>query len=274
MYFVVLQMSRCKGQAFLKRGAEVLLTLCKNLQNKVMVYTGLFSMRLSTVNIALIATFAALQALLTSFPFTITIGVSGQITLGIVGGSLIGILLGPIIGGLAVSIGSLVGVFLNPAGAIFGIFTVIPPFFGAFGAGCIKIKRGYVVGAVILASLLVFYAHPFGREAFMYPWLHIVAMIVAFSPFAYLAGSTFSSSKSAKLIFGVAVAAFVGVLTDNITGSALAMWYFSPILTPEIWLSVMFVYPVERMVALILVTIITTPVYHSLRKAGFTDLLE
>jgi hypothetical protein len=229
-------------------------------------------MKLSAVDVALMSVFAALQASFAIIPFTITVGVSGQITLGVIGGSLIGILLGPVIGGLAVLIGSIVGVFLNPAGALFGILTVIPPFFGAFGAGCVKIKRGYIAGAVILASLLVFYAHPFGREAFIYPWLHIVAMIVAFSPIAYIAGSTFSSSNTKKPLFGIAIAAFVGVLTDHITGSALAMWYFSPSLIPPIWYSIMPVYPIERTVALILIIVIATPVYYSLRKAGLIDL--
>ncbi len=229
-------------------------------------------MKLSTIDVALISVFAALQAVLAVLPFTITVGVSGQITLGVIGGSLIGILLGPIIGGLAVLIGSLVGVFLNPAGALFGIFTVLPPSFGAFGAGCVKIKRGYITGLLILASLLVFYAHPFGREAFTYTWLHIVAMIVAFSPLAHLAGSTFNSSKLGKPILGVTIAAFVGVMTDHIVGSSIAIWYYSPAVTPEIWYSSMPIYPIERIVALILVTIIATPVYYSLRKAGFVDL--
>lgn len=226
-------------------------------------------MKLSTVDVALVAVFAALQALLSIFPFTITVGVSGQITLGVVGGPLIGILLGPVVGGLAVLIGSLVGVFINPAGAIFGVLTVIPPFFGAFGAGCVKIKRGYVAGAVILASLLVFYANPVGREAFLYTWLHIIAMIVAFSPLAYIAGSAFSSSQKVKPVLGIVIASFVGVLTDHITGSALGVWYFS--LPPQVWIAVMFVYPVERIVALILVSIIAVPVYYSLKKTRLID---
>jgi hypothetical protein len=99
-------------------------------------------------------------------------------------------------------------------------------------------------------------------------------MIVAFSPLAYMAGSSFSSSKTAKPIFGIAIAAFVGLLTDHISGSALAIWYFSPALTPGIWLAIIPVYPVERMVALILTTLITTPVYIALRKAGLADLLK
>jgi len=231
-------------------------------------------LKLSTIKIASIAVFAALQALLAVLPFSITIGVSGQITLGIIGGSLIGILLGPVIGGLAVLIGSFVGVALNPAGALFGMLSPISPFLGAVGAGCVKIKRGYIAGAVILASLLTFYAHPYGREAFVYTWLHIVAMIVAFSPLGWIAGSTFNSAKTAKPIFGIAMAAFVGVMTDHVAGSALAIWYISPALTPEIWFSAIPVYPVERILAIVLTTLITAPVYYTLREAGLSDLLK
>jgi hypothetical protein len=229
-------------------------------------------MRLSTVSIALIAVLASLQALLSVFPFTITVGVSGQITLGVIGGPLIGILLGPVIGGLSALIGSLVGAFLNPAGAIFGILSVIPPFFGAVGAGLVKIKKGYVAGAIILASLLIFYANPFGREAFIYPWLHVVAMIVAFSPISSLAGSTFRSTEPIRPVFGILIASFVGVLTDHIVGSAIGIWYFS--LRPEIWYFILPIYPIERVVALVLTTIVATPIYTSLKRAKLIDLLN
>ncbi len=230
-------------------------------------------MKMSTISIALVAVFAALQAVLSVLPFTITIGVSGQITLGVIGGSLIGVLLGPVIGGLAVLIGSLIGVFLNPAGALFGVFSVLPPFFGAFGAGCVKAKRGYIAGLIILASIVVFYAHPFGFEVLIYPWLHVIALVAAFSPLAFWAASAFSSSNISKLMSGIAVVAFIGVLTDHITGSALAIWYYSPALTPAIWYSIIPIYPIERIVALILVTVIATPVYYSLKKSGLVDLL-
>ncbi|MBC7130707.1 hypothetical protein H5T51_05770 [Candidatus Bathyarchaeota archaeon] len=227
-----------------------------------------------TTDIALIALFAALQAILAVLPFTLTIGVSGQITLGVIGGPLIGILLGPVNGGLATLIGALIGTFLNPAGAIFGVLTVIPPFIGAVSAGCIKARKGYIAGLIMLASLLIFYAHPYGREAYIYPWLHIIAIIVAFSPIVGFAGSTFKSEKSARLLFGVIVAAFIGVLADHIAGSALGIWYFSPVLTPEIWYAILLVYPVERAVAVALASLIATPVYYSLKRAGMLEKLK
>ena len=230
-------------------------------------------MKITAVHVAFITVFAALQAVLSALPFTITVGVEGQITLGLIGGALIGVLLGPFMGGLAVLIGSFIGVFLNPAGAIFGIFTIIPPFLGSIGAGCIKIKRGYIAGGIILAALLIFYAHPVGHEVLAYPWLYILGMIVAFSPLAYIAGSTFNSEKSAKPVFGIVVASFVGVLADGMAGSGTAMWYFSGLL-PEIWLSIMFIYPVERIVAMIITILIAIPVYYSLKKSGLIEFIS
>jgi len=230
-------------------------------------------MKITPVHVALIAVFAALQAVLSTLPFTITVGVEGQITLGLVGGALIGVLFGPFIGGLAVLIGSFIGVFMNPAGAILGIFTVIPPFLGSVGAGCVKIKRGYVAGGIILAALLLFYAHPVGRGVIAYPWFYIVGMVVAFSPLAYVAGSAFSSKKLAKPALGIVVASLVGVLADGMAGSGIAMWYFSG-LPPEIWLSIMFIYPMERIVALVITSLIAIPVYYGLQTSGLTRFIE
>jgi hypothetical protein len=235
-------------------------------------------LRLTAIRVALIAIFAAVQALLSIFPFTITIGVAGEITLGVIGGPLIGILLGPFYGGLSVLIGSFVGVFLNPGGAIFGPLTVIPPTTAAFTAGCVKIKRGYVAGAVILGFLMVFYTHPAGREAYIYTWMHVAAMALAFSPLAYWAGSTFGSAEGKKLTFGIAIAAFIGVMADHIAGSAIAVWYFSPSFSTHVlaqfFIGVLVVYPVERTVALVLTIIVAVPVYYSLRRAGLSELLK
>jgi hypothetical protein len=231
-------------------------------------------LRLSAIRVALIAVFAAVQALLSIFPFTITVGMAGEITLGVIGGPLIGILLGPVYGGLSVLTGSFIGVFLNPGGALFGPLTVIPPTIAAFTAGCVKIKRGYVAGAVILSFLMIFYAHPAGREAYIYTWMHIAAMALAFSPLSYWAGSTFGSADGKKLTLGIAIAAFIGVLADHIAGSAIAVWYFSPTLTAQMFYLVLVVYPVERVVALVLTTIVAVPVYYSLRRAGLSELLK
>jgi uncharacterized membrane protein len=227
---------------------------------------------LTSKQLALVAVFAALQAVLSTLPYTISIGVSGQITLGVIGVPIIGILLGPYLGGLAVLIGSFIGIFTNPGGALFGFFSVLPPTLGAIGAGFCMQRKSYVPGAIILVSILVFYAHPYGREAFLYPWLHIIAMVAAFlfSVITARWSSMFSDAKKIGAVIPLLV--FIGTLTDHISGSALAIWYFDPILTPDIWNVVMFVYPLERIAVVVLASLITVPLYFALQKAGLLSI--
>ena len=229
-------------------------------------------MRFSSVEIALIAVFAALQAILSLFPLTLTIGVSGQITLGVIGGPLIGVLLGPAVGGAAVLLGSLIGVFANPAGAVFGVWTVLPPLMGAVGAGLVRSGKSYLCGALFLVSILSFYTNPVGREVLIYPWLHVVAMVVAFSPIGLKAGAWFRSTDARKQATGVAVSIFLGVLLDHIVGSAIAVWYY-PMLTAPIWYAIVLVYPVERLVAFTIATVIAVPINSSLRRAKLLETL-
>lgn len=227
-----------------------------------------------TVRVALVAVFAALQATLGVIPFALTLGVSGEITLGLVGGSLIGLLLGPVTGGLAVLVGSLVGVFLNPGGAIFGFLTPLAPLLGAVSAGCVKKRRGYLAGIIIVVALVVFAAHPYGREAFAYAWLQVVAALVAFLPLGRLARVDPIKEDLVRSEVLIPVAAFVGVMADHAVGSAVAMWYFSPAIPPEFWFAAMPVYPIERIVAAVIVTAIAMPVYYALAKAGFLNAIE
>ncbi len=229
-------------------------------------------MELSTVKVAAVAVFAALQVLLTVFPFTITLGVSGQITLGVIGGPLIGILLGPLTGGLAVLAGSILGGFLNPSGAIFGWLSPLPPFLGSVAAGCVKLKKGYLSGAIILVGVLLFYANSSASQAFVYPWLHVAAAVMSFSPIAYMAGHSFESEESAKPVLGIVAASIAGVLADHAIGSGIAAWYFS--LPAEVWHVVTWVYPVERAAAIVLVTLIAVPVFYALKRAGLADLVK
>jgi hypothetical protein len=214
----------------------------------------------------MVAVFAAIQALVTVIPFSVAIGVSGSITLGVVTAPLFGILLAPALGGLSVLVGTLAGLFLNPGGAIFGPFTAIPPTLAALAAGSVRVKRGFAPGALILASVALFYAHPFGREAPFYPWLDVLAMILCFSPVVRLASTSFASAKMRSLTFAVAVAAFVGTLADHAFGSGLAIWYFS--LPAPVWDLVMYIYPIERLVTVAVVTLVGVPVYHRLKLSG------
>ena len=224
---------------------------------------------LTARQVSAIAIFAAIQAVVTVIPFSIAIGVSGSITLGVVTAPLIGLLLGPLTGGFSVLVGALIGLFLNPAGAIFGILTPLPAALGALAAGFIRKGRGYVPAMIILLCVGAFYLHPFGRAAMFYPWLNVVAMILAFSPTANLAANYFASNGLKKTTFAVAIAGFVGTMTDHTFGSALAIWYYN--LPADIWNLVMYIYPVERIITVAIVTVVGTAVYYRLKLSGMLD---
>lgn len=226
----------------------------------------------TTKGVALIAVFAAFHTVLSSLPYTITIGVSGSITLGVISAPLVGILLGPLTGGIAVLIGSVIGMFINPSGAIFGALSFLPATLGAFSTGFTITKKGYISAAMIIPSLLIFYSHPAGREAMFYPFMHIIAIILALSFSTRLAIWSTDMAKMKKLGIGIPIAAFVGTLTDHLFGSALAIWTFD--LQAAVWNSIIFIYPVERMVAVIITTAIGLPLYYSLRKSGIFSLIK
>lgn len=227
----------------------------------------------STRGIALIAVFAALHAVLSSLPYSIPVGVQGaSITLGVVSAPLIGIILGPISGGISVLIGSIIAMFLNPAGAFFGPFSFLPATVGAFSAGFLLTKRGYISAAMLIAAIVAFYAHPIGLEVIMFPFLHIIAFIAALIFSTPLAVWSTELSNTKKLGLGITIAAFVGTLTDNMVGNSMAIWEFN--LDASIWNAALFIYPVERIVAVILVVVIAVPLYYSLRKSGILSQLK
>ena len=227
----------------------------------------------SAKSIALIVIFAALHTILSTLPFTIAIGVGGAvITLGVITVPLMGIILGPISGGLAALIGSVIAMFINPSGAIFGPASFLPATIGAMSAGFLFTKRGYISAALLLAGIVGFYIHPYGMEAIGFPFLHIIAVVVALIFSTRLAVWSTDLSDLKKLSVGIPVAAFVGTLTDNIVGSSLAIWMFD--LEAAVWNVVMFIYPLERIAAVIITVAIALPLYYSLKKSGLLSLIR
>ena len=223
--------------------------------------------------LSLIALFAALHTVLSILPFSIAIGVSGgSITLGIISATLIGITLGPISGGLAVLIGSVIGMFLNPSGALLLAASFLPPTMGAISSGFLITKRGYISAVMLLVGIIAFYSHTFGLEAIYYPFMHIIALVLALIFSTRLAGWSKELSDIKKLSLGIPIAAFVGTLTDHIIGSSLYLWMFE--LPAQVWNSIIFIYPIERIVAVIITAVITLPLLYSLNKSGILNVIR
>jgi hypothetical protein len=98
--------------------------------------------------------------------------------------------------------------------------------------------------------------------------------VIAFLPLSKIYREGFGSATVKKIAPAFVIAAFVGTLSDHATGSAMGVWYFSAFLGPEIWKAIAFVYPVERIVATILCSIVGIPVYQRLKVTGLLNAIR
>jgi len=109
---------------------------------------------------ALVGIFAAVQLVMTYFPFTFAIGGGGILSLGLVSAPIIGYLLGPFFGTISVLIGSFLGVALNVAAHPLAMFTPIAPAASALVAGSLRVKKPIVVPIVYIAAIAIFLVSP------------------------------------------------------------------------------------------------------------------
>lgn len=236
--------------------------------------------RITTKSLALIAIFAALYVVLGYIPLYPIFGAYGQfITAALVLAPIIGIVLGPVGGVLAVTIGGLAGMAVT-GNAPMGPFTFLP---GAFDALCTGLSfRGkwYLSAVIFAAFILAFLALPSIGDAKYFVWFVVVGLFLLLSPATKLAAQyirTFNVEKLSllpfktfnveKLVLGVGIFALIGVLIDEIVGSFIYQAVIAP-LPPGDWEAVAFVYPVERLLATILASIVGAAIIRGVRPLG------
>ena len=218
-------------------------------------------------------------------PFTVTIGTEGTISIGLLTAPLIGVLLGPISGVLAVLIGSLLGIMMNTASGVMGFFTPIATISGAFAAGMIRTGKGYGVIPVFIIGILAFLLSPIGTLAYGYIWLHLITLVLIV-PLAIPSVSQFFERafnleiQTGMQIIAIAVVCFIAVMTDHIIGSSIAAYYFVIVyfMTPEslapIFVAVSFVYPIERIVATAILTVVVLGVLRGIHTTSLVQQVE
>lgn len=188
--------------------------------------------KLSTKDIALIAVFAALIAIITRLPgIPISLGLrTGKIEFSVPLYPLAGLLLGPWIGALAVIIGNFIA-WIIPSSTIMGLLLIPAGAFAALATGFLT-KTGkwsnWKLAAVLLTVLnALWYATPVGWEAPFYPIpLHFtaLALILVFRDRI----SEFISSSSRRLLtLGVGLASFIGVMADHMWGGLMFITAFN-----------------------------------------------
>jgi len=225
--------------------------------------------KINTKSIAFIAIFAALYTVLGYVPLFYVFGAYGQfITAALIIAPIIGIVLGPIGGALSVALGGLVGMAIT-GNAPMGIFTFLPGTLDAFCTGLVFRGKWYISAILFAAFIMAFAALPSIGDARYFVWFHAIALFLLLSPATTLATDYIKTFNPQKLVFGVGIFAFIGVLMDHIVGSFIYQSAIAP-LPPSVWEAVAFIYPVERLLVTIVAAVIGAAIIRGVKTTGFT----
>jgi len=230
---------------------------------------------------ALTGVFAAVQLVMTVFPFSFAVGGGGFLTLGLVGAPIIGFLLGPFFGTISVAIGSFLGVMINVAVHPLAWFTPIAPAAGALVAGSLRVRKAVVAPLVFIVGIAVFMVSPIALLALSFLWFHVIALILALlfviPPLKSKLAEGLELSSSigpAWGVFSIWILCLLAVLADQLVGSAMGAFYFltvglDPPTLAGIYTAVLLIYPVERVLASVVAAIITVALARFLTKTYF-----
>lgn len=236
--------------------------------------------KITTKQIALIAVFAALYAVLRLIPLGPMIGLSRSFSVSDALAPILGIILGPFTGGLSVIIGTFVAMALGKAPIFMGL-DFLPAFMNAVAVGFLIRRKWIPVAAIYGVLLALFVLSPYtlltvqvGSIPVPFMWLHIIALIVLISPISFMAVSNVRKSNIAYLALSVAVIAFIGTMLQHLTGNLLYQFTFGVPIGgwtaadfAGYWNLIFYAYPVERLVMVIIATLIGVPLIKILKKS-------
>ncbi|MFQ5832173.1 MAG: hypothetical protein ACE5H4_05705 [Candidatus Thorarchaeota archaeon] len=231
---------------------------------------------------ALVGIFAAFHLVLSMIPYSVLGMGGGFLTWGMVSAPIVGFLLGPFYGPISVFIGSFLGVnVFNPGGILGPLVPTLAPTAGAFAAGALRTGKPRLLFVLFLVAVLAFIASPIGIPAFMFIWLHLVTLVIIIllliprvTDILKDATSFEEGRNIALMSFGIWLFSFIALLTDHVVGNAVSVYHFvyvlgwDPVGLVDIWLAITFVYPVERLVASIILAVVVIAVGEAIRQTN------
>ncbi|TFG31801.1 hypothetical protein EU528_05230 [Candidatus Thorarchaeota archaeon] len=231
---------------------------------------------------ALTGIFAAVHLVITLIPFTIAIGGSGEISFGLVSAPMVGFLVGPFFGVLAVIIGSLIAMFINPSIAILGLFTVIATAAGAFAAGAMRTKIRVAIPLLFLVSMGMFLISPIGPIIPEFILFHFIIFLLSLLFIVPGIGTKLieplrldRNFNRASGLVSLWLLSIVAVALDNVVGSAIGVYYFSiafgmdPTTLAGLFALGIPVIPLERLFGSIVVGAILVGLAEALARTNF-----
>jgi len=232
-------------------------------------------------NIALTACFAALYVVFSVWNLFPVIGAERRfITAATLTAPLIGIVLGPAYGVLSITLGGITSAFLSLPGP-FGPLSFLPHATAAFVSGMLTTKKQAVCTASYFLLFVIFAFFPSNGPFWLWPltlWFDSIGLIIVASPLQakaikYLNGT----SSSFRLGFGVCVTCLSATLFGHVAGNILFEIFYWPNTTEwwtATWQTLTFIYPIERVMIVVVATIVGTALIKALKSMTQPDLAE
>lgn len=229
--------------------------------------------KITTRQITLAASLAAVYLVLRAVPTFQMVGISGRFSAADFLLTTVAMLCGLWGGALAVVIGTTLAYGLRPP--IFFGLDFLPALTDITIAALLlrghhRTAQGVYV-AIFFAFVLSPYSLLFGYGYVPYTWLHIVALIVLLSPISARIPA-WVGSAGYRQIAAMATLAFVGTMGQHLVGGLLyelavgVVGGLSPLKLAISWRIIFFAYPIERLLTVGFSTVIALAVKRSLKN--------
>jgi hypothetical protein len=229
---------------------------------------------------ALTGIFAAVHWVITLIPFNLSIGGGGEISFGLVSAPIVGFLLGPFFGVIAVLIGSLLAISINPLIAVLGPLTILATASGAFAAGAMRTKIRFVIPLMFIVAMGVYLISPVGVAVPAFIWFHIIAFLLSLLFVIPSISTKLISPLNLEIntdrwmmFVSIWIFCLVAVTLDQVTGSAIGGWYLPPIWGLPVMVGyfefAILLYAFERIVASLIVAVVVFALVDILAKADY-----
>jgi len=224
--------------------------------------------------ITLAAVFSAVYFVLRAIPTFQMVGTSGYFTTADFLLTTIALVAGLWSGSLAVFIGTVAAYAWGGPPIFFGL-DFLPALANVAIAGfLLSGRRGTAIGAyiaVLVAFLISPYSLLFGYYGIPYVWLHLLALGVLLSPISSRI-PTWIRRLDYRCVVAIVALAFIGTMAQHLVGGLLYEFSVGFVggVTPQhmmdSWRVIFWLYPEERVILVIISTLIAVGVYRSFEK--------
>jgi len=229
--------------------------------------------RSTTRQVTLAAVFAAVYLGLRVIPTFQMVGISWRFAAADLALTSIAVLAGVWSGAVCVVVGTILAYGVKPP--IFFGLDFLPGLANILIAGLVLSKRFRTARTIYIAIIVAYVLSPysllFGYAYVPFTWLHIIALALLLSPFAEKVPIWMTRHDSHQ-IGAIALLAFFGTMTQHLAGGLLyevtvgVAGGSRPSIVREFWQIIFWLYPTERIVIVVMSTIMATALTRSLRK--------